>query len=92
VEQAIRKARPPNYSEWRLVTGNFTFKSPTMLNDLINTISIDSDKFSYELMLDDLLPIAIESNFEIKTLEVSNFMTLGNKSEEDIFNYYAALI
>ena len=92
VEQAIRKARPPNYSEWRLVTGNFTFKSPTMLNNLINTISIDSDKFSYELMLDDLLPIAIESNFEIKTLEVSNFITLGNKSEEDIFNYYAALI
>jgi bifunctional N-acetylglucosamine-1-phosphate-uridyltransferase/glucosamine-1-phosphate-acetyltransferase GlmU-like protein len=87
VEQAIRKTRPPNYNEWRLVTGNFTFKSPSFVKQLIDRITGDSE--NYELMLDDLLPIAIELNFEIKTLEVSNFLTLGNKSEEAIFNYYA---
>jgi bifunctional N-acetylglucosamine-1-phosphate-uridyltransferase/glucosamine-1-phosphate-acetyltransferase GlmU-like protein len=92
VEKAIRKARPPNYSEWRLVTGNFTFKSPKIVNNLIDKISVDIDKYRYELMLDDLLSIAIELNLEIKTLEVSNFMTLGNKSEENIFDYYSALI
>ena len=87
VEQAIRKTRPPNYNEWRLVTGNFTFKSQSLVKHLIDRITSDSE--NYELMLDDLLPIAIDLNFEIKTLEVSNFLTLGNKSEEDIFNYYA---
>jgi bifunctional N-acetylglucosamine-1-phosphate-uridyltransferase/glucosamine-1-phosphate-acetyltransferase GlmU-like protein len=87
VEQAIRKTRPPNYNEWRLVTGNFTFKSPSFVKQLIDRITGDSE--NYELMLDDLLPIAIDLNFEIKTLEVSNFLTLGNKSEEAIFNYYA---
>ena len=87
VEQAIRKTRPPNYNEWRLVTGNFTFKSPSFVKQLIDQITGDSE--NYELMLDDLLPIAIDLNFEIKTLEVSNFLTLGNKSEEAIFNYYA---
>jgi bifunctional N-acetylglucosamine-1-phosphate-uridyltransferase/glucosamine-1-phosphate-acetyltransferase GlmU-like protein len=92
VEQAIRKARPPNYSEWRLVTGNFTFKSPVIVNNLIDKITIDNDKNGYELMLDDLLPIAIELNLEIRTLEISNYMTLGNKSEENIFDYYSTLI
>ena len=87
VEQAIRKTRPQNYNEWRLVTGNFTFKSQSLVKHLIDRITSDSE--NYELMLDDLLPIAIDLNFEIKTLEVSNFLTLGNKSEEDIFNYYA---
>jgi len=89
VEQAIRKTRPPNYNEWRLVTGNFTFKSPFFVNLLINQITGGSE--NYELMLDDLLPIAIDLNFKIKSLEVSNFLTLGNRFEEDIFDYYAKL-
>jgi choline kinase len=89
VEQTIRKARPPNYSEWRLVIGNFTFKSAAIVNNLIDKISIDFEKYDYELMLDDLLPIAIDLNFKIKALEVSNFITLGSKPEENIFNYYA---
>jgi hypothetical protein len=89
VEQTIRKARPPNYSEWRLVIGNFTFKSAVIVNNLIDKISIDFEKYDYELMLDDLLPIAIDLNFKIKVLEVSNFITLGSKPEENIFNYYA---
>jgi hypothetical protein len=87
VEQAIRKKRPPNYNEWRLITGNFTFKSSKLVKQLIDRITGDSE--NYEFMLDDLLPIAIDLNYEIKTLEVSNFLTLGNKSEEALFNYYA---
>jgi bifunctional N-acetylglucosamine-1-phosphate-uridyltransferase/glucosamine-1-phosphate-acetyltransferase GlmU-like protein len=91
VEKVIRKARPPNYTEWCLVTGNFTFKSAEILNNLIDKISINNYEYGYELMLDDLLQIAIMLNLKIKTLEVLNFMTLGNEAEEDIFDYYMKL-
>ena len=88
VEKSIRKSRPPNFNEWRLVIGNFTFRTNEILNTLIDYVSNNFESYNFELMLDDLISVAKNFNFVIKIVEVSQFITLGTKSEENIFDYY----
>jgi choline kinase len=91
VEKSIRKSRPPNFNEWRLVIGNFTFRTNEILSTLIDDVSNNFENDNFELMLDDLIPVAKKLNFEVKIIEVPQFITLGTKSEENIFNYYQSL-
>jgi hypothetical protein len=88
VEQSIRKARPSNFEEWRLVIGNFTFRNNEILTRLIDFVSDNFESYNFELMLDDLISVAKELNFEVKTVEVPVFLTLGTRNEEELFNYY----
>ena len=88
VEKSIRKSRPPNFNEWRLVIGNFTFRTNEILSTLIDYVSNNFESYNFELMLDDLISVAKNFNFEVKIVEVSQFITLGTKSEENIFDYY----
>lgn len=91
VEKSIRKSRPPNFKEWRLMIGNFTFRTNEILGTLIDEVSNNFENYNLELMLDDLISVAKNLNFKVKTLEVPQFITLGTKSEENIFNYYQSL-
>lgn len=91
VEKSIRKSRPPNFNEWRLVIGNFTFRTNEILSALIDDVSNNVENYNFELMLDDLISVAKKFNFQVKTIEVPQFITLGTKSEENIFDYYQSL-
>jgi hypothetical protein len=91
VEKAIRKSRPPNLNEWRLMIGNFTFRTNEILSTLIHDVSNNFENYNFELMLDDLIPVAKKFNFEVKIIEVPQFLTLGTKSEENIFDYYQSV-
>lgn len=88
VEKSIRKSRPPNFNEWRLVIGNFTFRTNKILSTLIDYISNNFKNYNFELMLDDLISVAKKLNFEVKVIEVPQFITLGTNLEENIFDYY----
>lgn len=90
IEESIRKKRPPNFIDWRLVIGNFTFKSSLILDTLINQLSENTESYGFELMLDDLIPIARDLNLEIRTIEIPYFITLGTHIEEDVYNYFWA--
>jgi choline kinase len=88
IEDSIRKKSPPNFIEWRLVIGNFTFKSSLILDALINQLSENIDSYNFELMLDDLIPIAKGLNLEVKNIDIPYFITLGSYTEEEIYNYF----
>ena len=68
--------------------GNFTFRTNEILSTLIDYVSNNFESYNFELMLDDLISVAEHLNFVIKIVEVSQFITLGTKSEENIFDYY----
>jgi len=91
VEQLSRKTRPSNFIEWRLVIGNFTFKSEEVLNNLLDQISSSTENSHSELLLDDLISVAKDLNLKIKTIQIPYFITLGTKTEEKIFDYFRNL-
>lgn len=88
VEDVIYKSAPIDLKNWKIMTGNFSFDSSFLLNKLIDKLDEDRSKLSRELILDDLIGVALEMDLTVKAFDVPHFITLGTEMENNSFDYY----
>ena len=92
IENVIYKKSPVDLRNWKIITGNFTFRTADLVYFLIDKFEDLYSKLQREPILDDLIGVALEVNMAVKVLDVPNFMTLGSEMENDTFDYYSKLI
>ena len=72
-----------------MVTGNFSFKNKEIATLLITELTNSGHSKSKEIMLDNVIPLAIKANLRIRSFDLENYLTLGSLIEEQVFNYWS---
>jgi hypothetical protein len=88
IEEIKYKSPPVDIRNWKMLTGNFTFRNFETVNFLIEKFISNLTPQDREPMLDDLAIFAKNLGLVVKALDVPNYLTLGTKIENDIFDYY----
>lgn len=88
VEEIRYKSAPVDIRNWKILTGNFTFRNYKTVDSLIEKCASDLTPQNREPMLDDLVIFAKDSGLRVKALDISNYITLGSKIENNTFDYY----
>jgi dTDP-glucose pyrophosphorylase len=88
IEDFLFKSNPIDFRNWRLVTGNFSFKNKLLVENLISKLEVSFNVLLREPMLDDLIRIALDLQLRIVSFDVKNYLTLGSISEDQMFEYW----
>ena len=88
IEEIKYKSAPIDVRNWKILTGNFTFRNFETVNFLLEKYISNLTSQDREPMLDDLAIFAKNLGLVVKALDVPNYLTLGSKIENDIFDYY----
>jgi dTDP-glucose pyrophosphorylase len=91
IEQGVYKKAPKDLRNWKLITGNFTFRNFSVINDLINGLENRLGKIDREPILDDLVEIALEMGFNIRAFDLVDYLTLGSDLENKVFDYFSEI-
>ena len=91
IEQGVYKKAPKDLRNWKLITGNFTFRDFSIISDLINSLQNRLEKIDREPILDDLVEIALEMGLNIRACDLSEYITLGSDLENKVFDYFSEI-
>lgn len=87
-KKVIKKNTPPNFEDWELITGNFTYQNRDFALGLIDELVEKDIKVNGEFYLDSLIDLAFERNLGVKTLNISNFIAVGTPEEYLTYQYF----
>jgi hypothetical protein len=91
IEEVIIKEIPKKIVGWKLMTGNFTFRSHAIVCTLINALENEVELLKREPLLDDLVGVALRMGYSIRAMEVAKYITLGNELENKVFDYFSEI-
>lgn len=90
VDVVYKEAPPLNDGDWRIISGNFTFKDKSEASELIENLLGDAGAtINEEFYLDSLISLALELNLQIGAVEIPNYFSLGTADEIDTFHYWS---
>lgn len=89
VEEISIKFRPDDGEDWRMVIGNFTFKSRDVSIELLETTLRENFGQVTEVHLESIISIALKHELYVSSHMVPFYFTIGSRVEQDIYNYYA---
>jgi GTP:adenosylcobinamide-phosphate guanylyltransferase len=84
----IKKQVPPNFLNWQLVTGNFTFSNRKIALSLIQELENKNIRVKNEFYLDSLIDLAFERELNVATVEIPNFIAIGTPEELLTYQYF----
>jgi hypothetical protein len=84
----LKKQIPPNFLDWQLVTGNFTFSNRQIALSLIQELESKNIRVKNEFYLDSLIDLAFEKELNVATVEIPNFIAIGTPEELLTYQYY----
>ncbi len=87
-KKVIKKNTPPNFVDWELITGNFTFSNREMALSLINELTKKNIRVNNEFYLDSLIELAFERDLSVQTINVPNFLAVGTPEEFLTYQYF----
>jgi dTDP-glucose pyrophosphorylase len=87
--KVLKKEPPPNFVEWEMLIGNFTFQSCEVALNLINELTRKNIRVNGEYYLDSLIDLAFELGMAVETFQVSNFFAVGTPEELLTYRYFA---
>lgn len=87
-KKVIKKATPPNFLEWELITGNFSFNNRKLALRLINELVQRNIRVNGEFYLDSVIELAFEKNMNVGTVEIDNFIAIGTPEELRTYKYF----
>jgi NDP-sugar pyrophosphorylase family protein len=87
-KKVIKKDTPPNFLDWELITGNFTFSNRAIALSLINELVDRNIRVNDEFYLDSLIEIAFERELNIETIAIRNFLAVGTPEEYLTYQYF----
>jgi hypothetical protein len=87
-KKVIKKNTPPNFLEWELITGNFTFNTREIALSLINELIDKNIRVNGEYYLDSLIELAFEREINVETIKVPNFLAVGTPEEFLTYQYF----
>jgi len=88
IESALYKESPKELRTWKLITGNFTFRSHNIVSSLIEGLEGEIGSLQREPILDDLVGVALKMGYNVRAFDVAKYMTLGSQLENKIFDYF----
>jgi NDP-sugar pyrophosphorylase family protein len=89
--EVIEKQTPPNFSEWEMVVGNFTFSNCRLALALIDELISKNIRVKNEFYLDSLIELALINGFTVTTLNIKNFFALGTPEELLTYRYFSEI-
>lgn len=87
-KNVLKKVTPPNFADWEMIVGNFTFKTVPLALSLIQELVEKNIKVNGEFYLDSLVELAFETKLKVKTLEIPNFFAVGTPEEYFTYQYF----
>lgn len=87
-KKVIKKNTPPNFLDWELITGNFTFSNREIALSLINELIEKNIRVNNEFYLDSLIELAFEREISVQTINVPNFLAVGTPEEFMTYQYF----
>ena len=88
MKKVIKKQPPPDFQDWQLITGNFTFANRDIALSLIQDLVTMNIRVNNEFYLDSLIELAFNKNLNVATIEVPNFIAIGIPEEYLIYKYF----
>jgi len=88
IESAVYKESPKELRNWKLITGNFTFRNHSIVSTLIKGLESQIGSLQREPILDDLVGVALTMGYNVRAFDVSKYITLGSHLENKMFDYY----
>jgi hypothetical protein len=88
IESALYKESPKELKNWKLITGNFTFRNHYIVSALIEGLESEIEFLQREPILDDLVGVALKLGYNVRAFDVSTYITLGSHLENKIFDYF----
>ena len=90
-KKVIKKNAPPNFHEWDLITGNFTFRNRDVALNLINELEDKNLRVNGEFYLDSLIELAFDNQLDVQTVAIRNFIAIGTPEEYWTYQYFRKL-
>jgi NDP-sugar pyrophosphorylase family protein len=87
-KKVIKKNTPPNFLDWELITGNFTFSNREVALSLINELQEKNIRVNGEYYLDSIIELAFERELNVETVKVPNFLAVGTPEEFLTYQYF----
>jgi hypothetical protein len=87
-KKVIKKNTPPNFLDWELITGNFTFGNREIALSLINELIEKNIRVNGEYYLDSIIELAFERELNVETVNVPNFLAVGTPEEFLTYQYF----
>jgi NDP-sugar pyrophosphorylase family protein len=84
----IKKNNPPNFRDWELIIGNFTFSNRGLALSLINELMEKNIRVNGEYYLDSIIELAFERELNVGTINVPNFLAVGTPEEFLTYQYF----
>jgi NDP-sugar pyrophosphorylase family protein len=88
IEEISIKYRPDNGEDWKMVVGNFTFKSKLLATDLISKVILEESGSSKELHLESVVTLALKRELYVSSHVVPLYFTIGSEMELALFHWY----
>ena len=88
IESAVYKESPKELRNWKLITGNFTFRNHNIVSSLIEGLESEVGSLQREPILDDLVGVALAMGYNVRAFDVSKYITLGSQLENKMFDYF----
>ena len=88
LKTVIKKQPPPNFQDWQLITGNFTFSNRQTALSLIQDLEGKNIRINDEFYLDSLIDLAFERELYVATVEIPNFIAIGTPEELLTYQYF----
>lgn len=88
IESAVYKESPKELRNWKLITGNFTFRNHSIVSSLIKGLEAEIGSLRREPILDDLVGVALAMGYNVRAFDVSKYITLGSQLENKMFDYF----
>jgi NDP-sugar pyrophosphorylase family protein len=87
----LKKCAPPNFLDWEMLIGNFTFSNCELALSLINELVITEARVNGEFYLDSLIDIAFVRGIKVRTMQIKDFIAIGTPNELLTFQYFSSL-
>ena len=89
VKKFSLKHLPGDFKNPSMVIGNFTFKSGTLAQKLLEECIQSAERYSSEVYIDSVIQLALEYGVDIGYVEIENFFAIGTSDELKTFNYFS---
>ena len=91
IEDAVFKESPKDLRNWKLISGNFTFRNHSVVKQLIRNLESKLDDSHREPILDDLVGSALSMGLNVRAFDVAEYVTLGSDLENKVFDYFSGI-
>jgi bifunctional N-acetylglucosamine-1-phosphate-uridyltransferase/glucosamine-1-phosphate-acetyltransferase GlmU-like protein len=88
-KKVLKKEAPPNFVDWEMLIGNFTFLSCGLALTLIEELILKNIRINDEYYLDSVIDLAFAHEIAVTTLSISNFLAIGTPEELLTYRYFA---